>query len=53
MIDLVRMKAHHFDDDELGSHYRDVDIPPELRGRRPDGTRAQLLEACAEHRRRG
>jgi elongation factor G len=47
VIDLVRMKALVFHDQEQGSRYDIVDIPEEFRAQ-ADEARAQLLEAAAE-----
>ncbi|HYH96001.1 elongation factor G [Hyalangium sp.] len=47
VIDLVRMKALVFQDQEQGSRYDVVDIPEELRAKAEEA-RAQLLEAAAE-----
>jgi elongation factor G len=47
VIDLVRMKALVFHDQELGSRYDIVDIPEELRAQAEEA-RGQLLEAAAE-----
>ena len=47
MIDLVRMKALVFHDQEQGSRFDVVDIPEEFRAKAEEA-RAQLLEAAAE-----
>ncbi len=47
VIDLVRMKALVFHDQEQGSRYDIVDIPEEFRAQAEEA-RAQLLEAAAE-----
>jgi elongation factor G len=47
LVDLVRMKALVWDDDVLGAHYREVDIPADMAAE-ADGARALLLEKIAE-----
>ncbi len=47
VIDLLRMKALVFHDQEQGSRYDVVDIPEEFRAQAEEA-RAQLLEAAAE-----
>jgi len=47
VIDLVRMKALVFQDQEQGSRYDVVDIPEEFRAKAEEA-RAQMLEAAAE-----
>jgi elongation factor G len=47
VIDLVRMKALVFQDQEQGSRYDVVDIPEEFRAKAEEA-RAHLLEAAAE-----
>jgi elongation factor G len=47
VIDLLRMKALVFHDQEQGSRYDVVDIPDEFRAQAEEA-RAQLLEAAAE-----
>jgi elongation factor G len=47
VIDLVRMKALVFHDQEQGSRFDSVDIPEEFRAKAEEA-RAQLLEAAAE-----
>ena len=47
IIDLVRMKAVHYED-ELGSRYVEQDIPSDLQARAEE-LRHELLEASVEH----
>jgi len=47
IIDLVRMKAVIWDNEELGATYHDEEIPADLLGASKQA-RADMIEACAE-----
>ncbi|HEY5363018.1 MAG TPA: elongation factor G, partial [Aestuariivirga sp.] len=47
IIDLVRMKAVIWDNEELGATYHDEEIPADLLGAAKQA-RADMIEACAE-----
>jgi elongation factor G len=48
LVDLVKMQALVFHDEELGSRYDEVEIPADLRPRAEEA-RSRLVEAAAEH----
>jgi elongation factor G len=48
LLDLVKMKALVFHEEELGSRYDEVEIPADLRVRAEEA-RARMVEAAAEH----
>ncbi len=47
IIDLVRMKAVIWDNEELGAKFHDEDIPADLMAA-AEQARAEMIEACAE-----
>jgi elongation factor G len=47
VIDLVRMKAYHYEDENLGAEYREEEIPADYRAE-ADEYREKLVEAVAE-----
>jgi elongation factor G len=47
IIDLVRMKAVVWDNEELGAKFHDEEIPADLKDA-ADQARAEMIEACAE-----
>jgi elongation factor G len=47
LIDLVRMKAVIWDNEELGAKYHDEEIPPDMLAA-AEQARADMIEACAE-----
>ena len=47
IIDLVRMKAVVWDNEELGATYHDEDIPADMQAA-AEQARADMIEACAE-----
>jgi elongation factor G len=47
MVDLVHMRAYHYDDESLGATYDEVDIPSELR-ETAEAAHQHLIETIAE-----
>jgi elongation factor G len=47
VVDLVRMKAVVWDNEELGANFRDEDIPADML-EAAEQARAEMIEACAE-----
>ncbi len=47
IVDLVRMKAVVWDNEELGASFHDEEIPPDMLAA-AEQARAEMIEACAE-----
>jgi elongation factor G len=48
IVDLLKMKAVYFDNDQMGAKFREEDIPSDLLSAAEQG-RAQMVEAVAEY----